>query len=183
MSRKKNAEKQKQLSTVSYDYNYPQPYGMQAPMMNTYPGQMPQGYGGFTYEPVPIKKHKRGVILFILLNIITLGIYGLVVMSHISQEINTIASDYDKKTTPFYCLACFLSVVTLGIYGVIYMNNLCARIGSELKRRNIKYKFDEGTYWGWGVFGSLLLLIGPIVFYHKFFKAMKKLIADYNIFG
>ena len=183
MSAKKKAEKEEQFSMVGYNDNYPQPYGMQSPMMNPYMGQMSPAYPGFTFEPVPIKKHRRSAILFILLEILTLGIYGLVVMSHISQEINTIASEYDRKTTPFYCLACFLSVVTFGIYGVIYMNNLCARIGSEIKRRNIRYKFDEGTYWGWYVFGSLLILIGPIIFYHKLFKAMKELIADYNVFG
>lgn len=182
MARKKKVSKE--ASAVSTPaYSYPQPYGAQYPMMDQFGGQPSAYSGAFTYEPVRIRKHARSAILFVLLNIITLGIYGLVVMSHISQEINLIASDYDRKTTPFYCLACFLSCVTFGIYGVVYMNNLCARIGIELKRRNIKYKFDEGTYWGWDVFGVLLLFIGPFIFYHKLFKAMRKLIEDHNIYG
>lgn len=182
MARKSSKKEKQVVSTMSG--NYPQAYGGAYPVANNpYGAPIPPAYGnGFTYEPVPIRKHARGMILFFLLNIITLGIYGLVVLSHVSQEINLIASDYDKKTTPYYCLAAFLSVITLGIYGVIYMNNLCARIGCELKRRNIKYKFSEASYWGWEVFG-VLILIGPFVFWHKFFKAMKKLIADYNIYG
>lgn len=165
--------------------NYPQACGGAYPVANNpYGAPIPPAYANaFTYEPVPIKKRARGMILFVLLNIVTLGIYGLVVLSHVSQEINLIASDYDRKNTPYYCLAAFLSFITLGIYGVIYMNNLCARIGNELKRRNIKYKFSEASYWGWNVFGVLLVGIGPLVFWHKFFKAMKKLIADYNIYG
>ncbi len=111
------------------------------------------------------------------------GIIYLVAMCHVSQEINIIAEDYDRKHTPFFCLAVFLSIITCGIYWVIYINNLSARIGLELKRRSVKYKFDEGTYWGWSVFGSLLFGIGPIIFMFKFFKAMKKLIADYSIYG
>ena len=199
MSRKKKADMETSLEPMNSYYNgdYPQNYntqygGMQyynnqPPMMNTYLGQPDPTYHGspndmFIFEPVPIKKHRRSAIVFFLLNIITLGIYGLVVMSHISQEINTIATDYDRKTTPFYCLAAFLSAVTLGIYGVIYMNALSGRIGRELKRRSISYKFDEGSYWGWGVFGALII-IGPFIYYHKLFKSMKKLIEDYNIYG
>ena len=179
----KTSKKNQKAGTVQSVGNYPQAYGNNPPMNNPYGAPIPPAYAnGFTYEPVPIRKHARGMILFVLLNIITLGIYGLVVLSHVSQEINLIASDYDRKNTPYYCLAAFLSLITLGIYGVIYMNNLCARIGNELKRRNIKYKFSEASYWGWCVFG-VLFLVGPFIFWHKFFKAMKKLIADYNIYG
>ena len=178
---RKSSKKEKQIVSAMPG-NYPQAYGA-CSSGNPYGAPIPPAYAGaFAYEPVPIKKHARGMILFVLLNIITLGIYGLVVLSHVSQEINLIASDYDRKTTPYYCLAAFLSVITLGIYEVIYMNNLCARIGNELKRRNIKYKFSEASFWGWNVFG-VFILIGPFVFWHKFFKAMKKLIADYNIYG
>ena len=173
-----------QSYNYNMQYNSPMPFNAQPQMMNPYVGQPSpmQGNGMFMYEPVPVKKHRRSAILFVILNILTLGIYGLVVMSHISQEINTIATDYDHKTTPFYCLAAFLSVITFGIYGIIYMNALSARIGRELRRRSIVYKFDEGSYWGWSIFGTLIL-IGPIIYLHKLFKAMKKLIEDYNVYG
>ena len=35
---------------------------------------------------------------------ITFGIYGIVVMSGVSTDINTIASRYDGKKTMHYCL-------------------------------------------------------------------------------
>ena len=44
----------------------------------------------------------------ILLGIITLGIYPLVVMSAVSNDINIVASRYDGKKTMHYCLLFFL---------------------------------------------------------------------------
>ena len=52
--------------------------------------------------PVAQLKTNRGLIKFILLSAITFGIYGLVVMSALSTDINTIASLYDGKKTMHY---------------------------------------------------------------------------------
>jgi hypothetical protein len=120
---------------------------------------------------------------FILLSFITLGIYGIVVMSHVSTEINRIATKYDHRRTPHYCLVVFLfSWLTIGIYPLIWNTNLCSRMGDELYRRNLNYNFGPGHFWGWEVWGSLIL-VGPFIYFHKFFKAMNMLCNDYNING
>ena len=63
----------------------------------------------------------RSLIKYILLSLITFGIYGLVVMSGISEDINTIASRYDNKKTMHYCLIVFLfSWLTLGIAVLVW---------------------------------------------------------------
>ena len=122
----------------------------------------------------------RGLLKFILLSLITFGIYGIVCFSHISKEINTLATEHDHRRTMHYCLVFFLlSWLTLGIMMLIWWHNICDRIGDELKYRRIKYSFGAGSYWGWGFFG-VLIIIGPFIFYHKFFKAMNLLNADYN---
>ena len=122
----------------------------------------------------------RGLLKFILLSLITFGIYGIVCFSHISKEINTLATEHDHRRTMHYCLVFFLlSWLTLGIMMLIWWHNICDRIGDELKYRRIKYSFGAGNYWGWGFFG-VLIIIGPFIFYHKFFKAMNLLNADYN---
>ena len=46
----------------------------------------------------------RGMVKFFLLSLITFNIYGIVVMSMISSEINQIASPRDGKHTMHYCL-------------------------------------------------------------------------------
>lgn len=50
-------------------------------------------------SPGPARQLKtnRSLLKYILLSIITFGIYGIVVMSNISSDINTIASRYDGK--------------------------------------------------------------------------------------
>ena len=54
-------------------------------------------------------KTNRAMWKFILFSLITFGIYGLVVMSHVSTEINYIASKHDHRNTLHYCLMFFCS--------------------------------------------------------------------------
>lgn len=126
---------------------------------------------------------KRGLIKYILLSAITLGIYGIVAMSSVSTDINVIASRYDGKKTMHFCLLAFIfSWLTLGIAPIVWYHNISARIGNELRRRGIAYSFGAGSFWGWNVLGAFIG-IGPLVYVHKLFKAMNLLSADYNVKG
>ena len=137
-----------------------------------------------TYAPVAKLKTNRGLLKFILLSPLTLGIYPIVVMSTLSTDINVLAGRYDgKKTTHFLVMALIFSWLTLGIAPFVWYHRISARIGAELDRRNINYSFGAGSFWGWYILGSLLCGIGPLVYYHKLFKAMNKLCADYNVNG
>ena len=128
-------------------------------------------------------KTNRGLLKYILLSLITCGIYGLFVMSGISSDINLIASKNDGKKTMHYCLLFFIfSWLTLGIAPIVWYHRISARIGNELNRRGISYSFGAGSFWGWSVLGSLIG-IGPLVYTHKLFKAMNLLCGDYNVNG
>ena len=120
-------------------------------------------------SPGPARQLKtnRSLLKYILLSIITLGIYGIVVMSNVSTDINTIASRYDGKKTMHYCLVLFIfSWLTLGIVPLVWNHKISDRIGAELTRRGIDYQFGAGTFWGWGILGSLIL-VGPFIYTHK----------------
>lgn len=122
----------------------------------------------------------RGMVKFLLLSLITFGIYGLVVMSHVSEEINQVASPRDGKHTMHYCLVFFIfSWLTIGIVPLVWMHRICNRIGNELQARNLPFSISAGTFWGWGFFGSLIL-VGPFIFFYKFFKGMNLINGDYN---
>lgn len=128
-------------------------------------------------------KTNKGLVKYILLSLITLGIYGLVVMSSVSSDINTVASRYDGKKTMHFCLLYFIvAPITLGIAGIVWYHRISDRIGNELKRRNIAYNFSCADYWLWNVLGSFIL-IGPFVYCHKLFKATNLMCADYNTKG
>ena len=133
--------------------------------------------------PAKQLKTNKGLLKYILLSIITCGIYGLVVMSSVSSDINIVASRYDGKKTMHYCLLTFIvAPITFGIAGLVWSHRISNRIGAELKRRGIAYNFSAADFWLWNVIGSLIV-VGPFVYLHKLFKATNLMNADYNVKG
>lgn len=144
--------------------------------------QVMAGQSAFT-PPARQLKTNRGLAKYILLSMITFGIYGLVVLSAVSTDINTIASRYDGKSTMHYCLVAFIfSWLTFGIVPLVWFHNISARIGNELVRRNIDYTFDATSFWLWCVLGSFII-VGPFVYIHKLLKSMNLLSEHYNVNG
>ena len=121
----------------------------------------------------------RGLIKYLLLNLITLSIYGLVVMSHISEEINIIATSRDGKHTMHFLTIFFIfSWLTLGIAPIVWAHRISNRIGDELVARGCSYSFGASDFWLWNILGSLII-IGPFIYKHKQLKAMNLLNMDY----
>ena len=130
--------------------------------------------------PVAQRKTNKGLIKTILLSLITFGIYPLVVMSVLSDDINIVASRYDGKHTMHFCLLAFIiTPITFGIGAIVWFHKISNRIGDELKRRGVVYDFSAGDFWLWSVLGSLIA-IGPLVYMHKLFKATNLMCEDYN---
>ena len=159
----------------------------------------------------------RGMLKYFLLMIPTFFIYPTVIMSKISTEINIVASRYDGKRTNHFLAMALLTPLTLCIYLYVWYHKLCGRIGDELARRKIDYKFGAGSFWLWNILWpciaavinvivtlilsqvfaregyALVILIscalaiagsvGMFIFFHKFFKAMNLINADYNEVG
>ncbi len=133
--------------------------------------------------PVAQLRTNRGLLKFLLLSLITCGIYGLVVYAHVSEDTNVVCSRYDgKKTMNFWLLAFIVGPLTCGIGYLVWGHKLSSRIGNELTRRGLGYSFGAGDYWLWGILGSLIL-IGPFVYCHKLLKAINTLNADFNVKG
>ena len=133
--------------------------------------------------PVAQLKTNKKLWKFLLLSPITFGIYPLVVMSAVSNEINIVASRYDGRKTMHYCLLYFLvAPITCGIASCVWYHRISNRIGAELKRRGVAYNFSAADYWLWGILGSLII-VGPFIYIHKIFKAVNKMNAHYNVNG
>ncbi len=133
--------------------------------------------------PVGQMKTNRGLLKFILLSMITFGIYALVVMSAVSTDINVIAGRHDGKKTMHFCLVAFIfAPLTLGIVPLVWYHKVSARIGTELNRRGIAYGFGAGDFWLWNVLGALIV-VGPFIYTHKLLKSMNLLAAHYNVNG
>ncbi len=133
--------------------------------------------------PVGQLKTNKSLLKFILLSMITFGIYGIVVMSSVSSDINVIASRYDGKKTMHYCLLFFLvGPITAGIATLVWNHRIANRIGAELTRRGIGYSLGASDFWLWGVLGSLII-VGPFIYLYKLLKATNLLCEHYNVNG
>lgn len=134
-------------------------------------------------QPLAQLKTDRSLLKFILLSLVTFGIYSIVWYSSVSTDINLIASRYDGKKTMHFCLMSFVvAPITFGIGAFVWGHNISARIGSELSRRGINYSFGASTYWLWNVLG-LLIGVGPFIYLYKLAKAMNLLCEDFNKVG
>ncbi len=138
--------------------------------------------------PFVQRNSNYGMIKTILLGLITLGIYNFIFLSKSSSDINTIASQSDGEKTMDGALMLIISIVLAilpfiqflsWILPLVWFHTICTRIGAQLKARGIEYQFGAGTYWGWSVFGALII-VGPFIWLYKFCRAMNLLCDDYN---
>lgn len=136
-----------------------------------------------TQVPVGQLKTDRSILKYILLSIVTLGIYSIVFWYGVSRDINTIASKYDGKKTMNYALLFFLiGPLTFGIGFFVWYHKMSDRIGGELTRRGIPCSMNASTFWLWSVLGSFII-VGPFIYTHKLATAMNLMAADYNTNG
>lgn len=125
-------------------------------------------------------KTDRKLFPFILLTIITCGIYGIVYFTSITNDLNLIASKRDGKKTVHYCLmALLLSQITCGIYQLVWYHQFSNRIGEEAKARGIEVEFNAKTFWLWNVLGGMII-VGPFIYANKLFQVMNLICDDYN---
>lgn len=109
---------------------------------------------------------RRGFWKMLLLGILTGMIYPMVILSRISVEINMVASRHDGKRTMHFLWMPFVGVLTLGVYFFVWIHKLCGRIGNELRRRQVGYKFSAGSFWLWnflwGILGAIVTSIAVL---------------------
>lgn len=118
-----------------------------------------------------------------LLGIVTCGIIDIVFWYRTANDLNIMESRYDGKRTMGFLMMLIFCTFTLFFAFFVWMHRFSARVGDALERRGIEYEFGAGTFWGWGVFGILLLGVGPLVYFAKLCKAMNKISEDFNEVG
>lgn len=130
------------------------------------------------YQP-PKLKTNRNMWTFMVLNLLTLGIYGVIFFIPFSFDLDKIAPRRDGTKTMNYLTAYIISWLTFSIAIMVWHYQIAERIEEALAKRKIDYDFGTGTFWSWYVFGSFIL-VGPFVYMYKLCKAMNLLCAHYN---
>ena len=122
---------------------------------------------------------ERSFAAYFFLNIITLGIYSLVQVCHISEEINIVASEHDGKHTMNFIWVFLFGIFTCYIANIMWYHRISNRIGDELRRRGVQSDFGADTWWLWYIIGSMIY-IGTYVYIYKRIHAMNQLNELYN---
>lgn len=130
------------------------------------------------YE-APKLQTNRNVWKFIILNILTFGIYGIIFFIPFSFDLDKIAPKRDGTKTMNYLFAYILSYITLSVVMMVWFHHITERVEEALREREIDYEFGTGDFWGWYFFGSFIL-VGPYVYLYKLISAMNLLCEDYN---
>ena len=139
----------------------------------------------YTYdnEEVQYKERRlttnRNIWKLLILRVLTLGIYEIVFFIPFSFDLDKAAPKRDRSKTMNYLWAAILSAFTMSIVLLVWHYHVAERVEQALIDRKITYDFGTNDFWGWYLFGSLIL-VGPFIYYYKLCKAMNLICADYN---
>lgn len=124
-------------------------------------------------------KDDRGIVSFILLDLITCGIYGLYFVYKMAEELN-IACDGDGEQTPGLLPFILLSIVTCGFYAYYWYYKVGNRLSANAARYGLSFQENGTTVLLWCVVGLVLCGIGPWIGMYILIKNSNQICAAYN---
>lgn len=124
-------------------------------------------------------KTDRSLLVYILLTIVTCGIYSLVFWYSMISDINEMLYQ-DGKHTHNILMLWLLSLVTCGIYPFIWYYSVGERLGEAVRLRGIPDTISGSSLLLWMLVGSFLFGIGPFVAFYQIIKATNKLAIHHN---
>ena len=138
-------------------------YNQQMYTNNTWDGNYQYGsaYQNPFNPPTPLKTD-RSFWMYLLLGVITCGIYDLVFMHYLVKDVNT-ACDGDGKHTTGFLLMVLLSIITCGIYGFVWYYQLGNRLAENGRRYGYNVVETGTSVLLWMLLGSFLCGIGTFI--------------------
>lgn len=121
----------------------------------------------------------RSLIAYILLSIITCGIYSYYFIYSIARDVNTMCREDGEKTGGLLAFI-LLSFVTCGFYGLYWEYKLGNRLAANAPRYGLTFQENGTSVLLWYLVGILLCGIGPWVAMHILIKNTNALAAAYN---
>ncbi|MCH5169798.1 MAG: DUF4234 domain-containing protein [Oscillospiraceae bacterium] len=131
------------------------------------------------YAPGQKLKDDRGLIAYILLNIITCGIYGYYFLYKMAADVN-VACAGDGKNTAGLVQFLVLNILTCGIYSWFWYYNLGNRLAENAPRYGLSFSENGTTVLLWAVLGAFLFGVGPFVAMYFLIKNTNAICRAYN---
>lgn len=124
-------------------------------------------------------KTDRNILMYILLSIVTCGIYGIYFWYMYTEDINKVCAG-DGNESPNYILVWLLSIVTCGIYGFYWYYKQGNRLQAAAPRYGLNFQENGTSVLLWMLLGSFLCGIGVFIGIHILIKNLNALAIEYN---
>lgn len=121
----------------------------------------------------------RSLLTYILLSIITCGIYSYFFIYKMAHDVN-IACSGDGEETPGLVAFILLSIITCGLYSYYWYYKLGNRLASNAPRYNMSFQENGTTILLWCIVGALLCGLGPFIAMNILIKNANKICNAYN---
>lgn len=121
---------------------------------------------------------QRNFWMYLLLNIVTCGLYSWYFLYTTTRDINTMVGDDGRNTEPTTVL--LLTLVTCGFYSLYWYYDQGNRIKALADRNNIPCNENGSSYLLWILVGALICGIGSYIGIYLFIKNLNSLIDGYN---
>lgn len=128
------------------------------------------------YAPI---KTDRGVIGWLLLSIVTCGIYSYYFLYCLARDINVMCQD-DGDSTPGLAAFILLSFVTCGFYAYYWYYKIGNRLQANAPRYGLMFQENGTTILMWQIIGVLLCGLGPIFAMNIIIKNTNAIATVYN---
>lgn len=124
-------------------------------------------------------KDDRSLALYIVLSIVTCGIYGWWFIHSMAEDLN-VACEGDGEETPGLAQYILLSLVTCGIYNIWWIYKVGNRMSANAPRYGMRFQENGTTLLMWYIVGMLVCGIGSFVAIYMMIKNMNQLARAYN---
>lgn len=124
-------------------------------------------------------KTDRSLLMYILLTLVTCGIYGWYFIYALARDVNAACAGDGRNTAGLIKLI-LLNFITCGIYSWIWYYSLGNRLAFNAPRYGMNFQENGTTILLWMILGSFLCGIGPFIALHIIIKNTNMLCGAYN---
>lgn len=123
-------------------------------------------------------KDDRSFIMYIILSVVTCGLYAFWFIHTLARDINTMCVGDGKRTGGLIAYI-ILSFLTFGLYHVYWKCKIAARLQENASRYGLHFSEGFGTILAWSVLG-LFIVVGPFIATYILIRNTNDMARAYN---
>ena len=122
---------------------------------------------------------QRSFWMYLLLNVVTCGLYGLYFWYVWNEDVNRICAG-DGQEMPNYIVVILLGLITCGIYIFYWMYKQGNRLQVNAGRYGVQLQENGSTFLLWALLGLITCALAQYYGYYLMIQAVNKLAQGYN---